>query len=99
MQCQGKRLKALDDELNRIYTLALAAMPEKDDQDIRKGREQLRKSQRTWLTYLHEDCALTGGLQGGSNSWVSTFAVDCEERELASRISFLKSVADGKFAR
>lgn len=95
--CQDKRLKALDAELNRVYMLALAAMPEKDDQDDRKGREQLRKSERAWLTFLHENCALEGGLQGGSNSWVSTFAGDCEEKELVSRIIFLKSVAAGTF--
>lgn len=95
--CQGKRLKSLDAELNRVYMLALAAMPEKDDQDDRKGREQLRKSERAWLTFLHENCALEGGLQGGSNSWVSTFAGDCEEKEVASRIIFLKSVAAGTF--
>lgn len=93
--CQDKRLKALDAELNRVYMLALAALPEKDDQDDRKGREQLRKSERAWLTFLHENCALEGGLQGGSNSWVSTFAGDCEEKEVGSRITFLKSVAAG----
>jgi len=97
MACQGKRLKDLDAELNRVYKLALDAMPEEDKQDIRKNREQLRKSQRAWLTFLHENCALEGGLQGGSNSWVSTFAGDCEEKELTNRIIFLKSVAAGTF--
>jgi uncharacterized protein YecT (DUF1311 family) len=72
MVFHGKRFKGLDDELNRVYKLALTAMPAKDDQDIRKGREQLRKSQRAWLVYVREECDLEGGLQGGSNSWVST---------------------------
>jgi uncharacterized protein YecT (DUF1311 family) len=97
MACQSKRLKDLDAELNRVYQLALAAMPEKDDQDIRRSREQLRKSQRAWLAFLHENCALEGGLQGGTNSWVSTFAGDCAEKELTARITFLKSVATGTF--
>jgi uncharacterized protein YecT (DUF1311 family) len=97
MVCQGKRLKALDDELNRVYKLALAALPEKDESDERKGREQLRKSQRAWLVYVREECALEGGLQGGSNSWVTTFAGECQERELNSRIGFLQSVANHTF--
>jgi uncharacterized protein YecT (DUF1311 family) len=97
MICQGKRLKASDDELNRVYKLALAATPEKDESDDRKGREQLRKSQRAWLVYVREQCALEGGLQGGSNSWVTTFAGECQERELKSRIGFLQSVANHTF--
>jgi len=95
MRCQSDRLKNLDDELNRVYKLALEARPEKVDTDIRKEREQLRKSQRAWLVYYHEQCTLEGGLDGGSNSWVTSFAMDCEEKELAHRIKFLKSVADG----
>jgi uncharacterized protein YecT (DUF1311 family) len=94
---QGKLLKDLDDKLNSVYKLALAALPEKDEQDIRKGREQLRKSQRAWLAYVRAQCDLEGGLQGGSNSWVSTFAGLCQEKEFNSRIAFLQSVADDTF--
>jgi len=95
--CQGKRLQSLDNNLNKVYKIALATMPEKDDSDNRKEREQLRKSQRAWLAYSREQCALEGGLEGGSNSWVSTFAGDCMEKELNSRINFLQSIVDGKF--
>ena len=94
MECQGRRLKSLDDQLNRVYKLALAAMHEHDPQDNRRDREQLRKSQRAWLVYVREQCALEGGQQGGSNSWVSTFAGQCMEREYYSRIGFLQSIAD-----
>jgi uncharacterized protein YecT (DUF1311 family) len=97
MECQGKRLESLDAELNKVYKLALASMPEHDQQDDRRDREQLRKSQRAWLVYVHEQCNLEGGQQGGSNSWVSTFAGQCEEREYYSRIGFLKSIADQTF--
>lgn len=94
MMCQGKRLQNLDNELNRVYKLALEVLPDKDESDNRKSKEQLRKSQRAWLTYLHEECTLEGGLEGGSNSWVTTFANDCEEKELKSRIEFLKSITN-----
>lgn len=93
--CQGKRLEALDAKLNKVYKLALAKMPERDDSDNTKGQKQLRKSQRAWLTYYNEQCDLEGGLQGGSNSWVSTFAGECAEREIDSRIKFLQSIANG----
>ena len=95
--CQSKRLKDLDAELNHVYKLALDAMPENGKQDIRKNREQRRKSQRAWFTFLHENCALEGELQGWSYSRVSTFAGDCEEKELTNRITFLKSVAASTF--
>ena|SRR5580698_5542880 len=85
---QGKLLKDLDDKLNSVYKLALAALPEKDEQDIRKGREQLRKSQRAWLAYVRAQCDLEGGLQGGSNSWVSTFSGLCQEKESTVGLHF-----------
>jgi uncharacterized protein YecT (DUF1311 family) len=97
MERQGKRLQALDDKLNRIYKLALASMPEKDQTDNRRDREQLRKSQRAWLVYVREQCALEGGQLGGSNSWVSTFAGECQQKEYFSRIGFLQSIADHTF--
>lgn len=97
--CLGKRVKNLDDELNRVYKLAPAAIPENNAQDTRKDREQLRKSQSAWLTDVGENCALKGGLQGGFNSWVSTLDGLCEEQEFNSRIAFLKSVAEGPNVR
>jgi len=93
-QCMGKQLGDLDRELNRVYKLALQVRPERDDSDDRKSREQLRKSQRAWLVYKRENCALKSGLQGGSNSWVSTFDGLCEKQELTDRIEFLKKVAN-----
>jgi len=92
MACQAEHLKTLDAELNRVYQQALAALPQNNAQDIRKGREQLRESQRAWLAYLHANCAFIGGQQGGSNSYVSSFAADCEQKEMTSRITFLKSI-------
>jgi uncharacterized protein YecT (DUF1311 family) len=97
MECQDKRLKSLDAELNRAYKLAIASLPKQDSQDNRKGREQLRKSQRAWLVYIREQCDLEGGQRGGSNSWVSTFAGECQEREYKVRIGFLQSIADQTF--
>jgi uncharacterized protein YecT (DUF1311 family) len=79
-RCLAEPLTKLDDELNRVYKLALAALPEHDTFDSRKEREQLRKSRRAWLVFLQEDCALRGGMEGGSNAWVTTFAGLCKER-------------------
>jgi uncharacterized protein YecT (DUF1311 family) len=97
VQCISKRLQDLDRELNRVYKLALEAMPEKSNSDHRKEQEQLRKSQRAWLKYKDDNCALVGGLEGGSNLWVTHFAGLCEEKEVSSRIVFLKGIADGKY--
>ena len=41
---------------------------------------------------LQENCALEGGLEGGSNLWVTHFASLCEERELKARIAFLHGI-------
>lgn len=102
--CQVKRLQRLNNILNQVYKAALATMPEKSDygsmpdNDNRKEREQLRKSQRAWLIYRNEQCALEGGLQGGSNNWVSTFSSYCEEKETKLRIKFLKTIVSGDYS-
>lgn len=96
VQCIGAYIKDLDAELNRVYQKALAAMPELDDTDTRKTREQLRKFERAWLIFKEEDCTLIGGLTGGSNLWVTHFALDCEEKRLRERIRFLRNISEGK---
>jgi uncharacterized protein YecT (DUF1311 family) len=93
VQCLGRYLRWLDVEMNRVYRLALNKLPERDAIDNRREREQLRKSQRAWLSYKGHNCALIGAMEGGSNLWVTHFAALCEEREIKERISFLKGVA------
>ena len=94
VQCIAGRIKVLDQELNRIYQFALAALPEHDQQDTRKEREQLRKSQRAWLKFKDENCTLIGAQDGGDNLWVTHFAALCEEKEMQERIKFLRTVAN-----
>lgn len=64
--------------------------------DVRKEREQLRKSQRAWLKFKDDNCALVGGLEGGSNPNVTFSGMICMENELKQRIQFLKRIADGE---
>ena len=94
VQCITTRIKTLDGELNRTYQAALSSMPEKSPQDLRKEREQLRKSQRAWLKYKDENCTLVGAIEGGSNLSVTHRAGLCEEKALRERIAFLKGIAD-----
>jgi len=92
-QCQLEELNRLDKELNRIYPFALKSLPVLDESDPRKQQEQLRKSQRAWLVYVQENCALEGGLEGGSSAWVSTFSSSCHKEELRKRIEYLRKIA------
>jgi len=95
VQCLGKALQVQDQEINRAYKRALEALPKQDGFDIRKTQSQLVKSQRAWLKYRDENCTLVGGLEGGSNLWVTHFAAPCAQKETAERIKFLESIADG----
>lgn len=97
LQCLGKEIDLLSKELDSAYRQALTARPEKDALDARKDREQLQKSQLAWSKYTNENCALLGGLEGGSNLWVTDFASQCEKDEIQKRIEFLKKVANGEF--
>ncbi|MBG9390082.1 lysozyme inhibitor LprI family protein [Caenimonas aquaedulcis] len=92
--CLAQYLGWLDSQMNVAYLRALKALPEQDQMDKRKEREQLRKSQRAWLVYERENCALVGGREGGSNLWVTHFAAMCNERELKERIKFLKAFTE-----
>lgn len=97
-RCLVELNKRLDGELNAAYKLALATRPEQDQTDIRRNKEQLRKSQRAWLKFKDDNCNLMGGLQGGNNYWVSEFAMQCDLVETAERTKFLRRVANGEFS-
>ena len=96
VQCLGRYIAFLDQELNRTYQLALKALPEQDKDDNRRSRKQLRKSERAWLLYKDEDCTLVGGVTGGSNLWVTHFAANCEVKRTRERIRFLRKLAAGQ---
>jgi uncharacterized protein YecT (DUF1311 family) len=83
----------LDQALISAYQAALAALPEVDDQDDRKQRSQLVKSQQAWEKYKDANCALVGGLQGAMNQWVSESAAECEAEAIAERIKFLTEIS------
>ena len=97
VRCLGLQIDRLNTELDSAYRQALNARPEKDGSDSRKDRDQLQKSQLVWLKYKDENCALIGGLEGGSNLWVTDFTAQCEKDEIQKRIEFLKRVANGEF--
>lgn len=97
VQCITQANKKLDGQLNQAYQAALGARPKQDQWDMRKNQEQLRKSQRAWLKFREENCALVGGLEGGSNLSVTQFISSCESEETKSRIKFLIRVAKGEF--
>ncbi len=97
MICNGRELERLDKELNRIWEKALAATPKDGSTaDNRKERQQLMKSQKAWNRFREEDCAFSGGLEGGTNQWVTIFAQMCEQEMYKDRIRFLKQIADEK---
>lgn len=92
VQCVSRQIQLLDKRLNTGYQRALNNLPEKHGTDTRKEREQLRRSQRAWLKFKDENCALIGGLRGGSNLSVSHFAATCEKQTIEERIKFLGQI-------
>ena len=94
-KCVGKSLEAANAEVDRAYQSALAELPESDPNDTRKGRNQLRRAQEAWRNYVTEQCAFVGGVQGGSNLWVTTFAGECELKETAKRLEFFRNPPRG----
>lgn len=95
-RCLDRYLKWLDSQLDVAYQHALDRLPEHDEMDLRKKKEQLRKSQRAWLQYKNDNCILVGGLEGGSSPNITLAAMLCMEQELKRRIEFLSRIADDK---
>ena len=93
VQCLNIELKKQDQELNQVYKLAIATLPEKDETDNRKVRHQLVLAQRAWLNYRNEHCTFVGAQEGGNNLWVTHFSLICIQNETTERIKFLKGIA------
>jgi len=88
--CLAHAISAEKAELDQLYSVALAKMPDNDPQDLRKSKAQLAAAQTTWGAYVQENCAYVGGLEGGANLWVSIFAQQCLRSEYAARIAFFQ---------
>jgi uncharacterized protein YecT (DUF1311 family) len=95
VQCLGKKIEAAEKELDQLLSATLATLPDSDSNDIRKGKAQLRKAQNAWRSYRDENCQFIGGLQGGSNLWVTHFAADCMLDETKKRIEFFNRLPQG----
>jgi len=95
VECLSQQIDRLNDDLDRAYESALAKLPEHDANDKRGSRDQLRQSEASWLQYKQANCPLMGAMQGGSNLWITHFALICEEQEIQARTTLLKQIADG----
>jgi uncharacterized protein YecT (DUF1311 family) len=95
VQCLGKKIEAAEVDLDMVFNLVLSELPDSDSNDNRKGKAQFRKAQGAWRIYRNEHCAFIGGIQGGSNLWVTHFAGECELEETNKRIEFFKNVPWG----
>jgi uncharacterized protein YecT (DUF1311 family) len=95
VQCLGKQIQALEKELDVLYRATLSKLPDSVPTDNRKGKPQLVKAQEAWRKYVDQHCDFIGGIQGGSNLWVTDFATRCELDEIKKRIEFFKNVPWG----
>jgi uncharacterized protein YecT (DUF1311 family) len=95
VQCFSKKLEAANAELDQLYRDTLTKLPDSVATDNRKGKAQLIKAQEAWRNYLDAQCTFIGGIQGGSNLWVTDFANRCEFDEIKNRIDFFKHVPWG----
>ncbi len=97
MECRSQQIDRLNGDLDRAYEDALARLPEHDANDLRGSRGQLRASEATWEQYQHANRPLVGAMQGGSNLWITYFALICQEQEIHARTDWLKQIANGTF--
>lgn len=94
-QCLGNQITRLRGELNFYYKKTLKQTQKHNLFDTRKTQTQLEKSQAAWKVYVNVNCAYIGGLQGGSNLYVSIFEDKCIISSINSRIYFFHHLPAG----
>jgi uncharacterized protein YecT (DUF1311 family) len=94
-QCSAEKLKKLEGDLDSVYQQALGKLPEVNNQDNRKTKDQLRKAQGAWRIYRDENCLYVGGLEGGNSMWVTEFSNECALVETEKRIDFFRHLPVG----
>uniref|UniRef100_E6PQA4 Lysozyme inhibitor LprI-like N-terminal domain-containing protein n=1 Tax=mine drainage metagenome TaxID=410659 RepID=E6PQA4_9ZZZZ len=94
-QCLGNQIIRLRRELNIYYKKTLKQTQKHNLFDTRKTQAQLEKSQAAWKIYVNVNCAYIGGLQGGSNLYVSIFEDQCIISSINSRIYFFRHLPTG----
>lgn len=95
LQCLNAQWKGLQEKLNKTYQRVLQTTPAYSLFDTRKTRAQLEKSQTAWQNYINENCTYIGGLEGGSNAWVTGFELQCLIKETRARIYFFEHLPTG----
>ncbi len=90
LECLDLKIQSAEGELNQRFKDALAKLPDSHPEDNRKMKLQLEKAQAAWLNFRNEHCAHVGGIEGGSNKWVTQFAGECELKETLIRIKFFQ---------
>jgi uncharacterized protein YecT (DUF1311 family) len=93
VECLSQKIDAARHDLQEIYNAALAKMPDSDPQDRRRNKVQLTQAQTAWQSYVDANCAFVGGVEGGSNQWITNFASRCQLDATRERISFLRKEA------
>ncbi|MHB1701064.1 MAG: lysozyme inhibitor LprI family protein [Acidobacteriaceae bacterium] len=94
--CLSSHLKNEQKNLRAYYENALKQMPKDSSfNDRRKTQSQLKKSQNAWMTYINENCAYIGGLQGGSSLMIDIFEEECLVNSTKSRINFFQHLPTG----
>jgi uncharacterized protein YecT (DUF1311 family) len=88
--CLDEQIKAEKATLDQLYSAALARAPVQDPTDARRSRAQLGKAEAAWADYVEANCAYVGGIEGGSNSWISVFAATCVRDAYLRRIEFFR---------
>jgi uncharacterized protein YecT (DUF1311 family) len=94
LECLNAKTEVAAAELKALYSAVLARRPDAEPTDTRKEKGQLVKAQQAWRNYVTEHCAFVGGLEGGSNLWVTTFTMQCVLQETQERIDFFKDLTE-----
>lgn len=92
-KCVADQMRASSAELEKDYQEALTKLPDADE-NYRRTKAQLIKTQAAWKIFVDEQCKLVGALQGGSWLYVSLFDSQCLWDENRKRIEFIKKIPD-----
>lgn len=91
--CAGLELEKADAELNKVYKMALARIPEMAGEppfDAKSWEGVLRASQRAWVTFRDAECDGHAPMSWGGGTGTTVAVLGCKTSLTEARTKMLK---------
>lgn len=92
--CMKRRYESADQELNRVYQMAIDKIRKSDHLTVKQRKEweaAFRKAQRAWVTFKDADCGEMIGWEWHGGSGMALTSLTCLFERTATRTEEIRS--------